>query len=378
MIFQEDVLALYSAIGAEQIDDTRGYWLVRTEGGRFYDDFNIGLFIGLGFNKITEKTLTDCYNNEMANEQLKELIIERYPEETRPGLITSYITTFYKTMKRGDIVAIPSEGSHSILFGEIMDDVYFEDEKNITNLEDSGVERTICPYYMRRKVKWIKSVARDKLDLKFLKALFAHNAIVDLREYGAIIDRMLSSIFVKDRRLHYKLVISTEAEIPLEVYVDLVRSLQGLCDEFNNLDETFNMSCDMKDISVKMQAESPGFWEFISESAGTVAGYLPELNFLPTIVVIGIAGVVIMGGDFKLGPLELKTPGLSAKILEWANFVKDKSDSAKLYKAVMAKLEKEDVKEENELAEVIVPMLLGEGSLTEDSNSEDTENSKEE
>jgi hypothetical protein len=64
----------------------RRYWLVRTDGGRNYDSFLAGKFIGIGYNKITLGDIkTGATGDEMGVAILSEKIIKIYgEEEARP------------------------------------------------------------------------------------------------------------------------------------------------------------------------------------------------------------------------------------------------------------------------------------------------------
>lgn len=124
----EEILDLFNIT---EIDTNRNYWLVRTKSGKYFDEFYIDGFIGIGWNKISDMTIINS-----DQEAVKNIIKQGYPDENRPGLIANQIIRFVKEMKKGDIVLIPSKNSRYVAFGELVDDnIYLEDIDNAEELE---------------------------------------------------------------------------------------------------------------------------------------------------------------------------------------------------------------------------------------------------
>jgi len=115
--------------GIPSVSIGTNYWFVRSNGGEFFDRFFTQGYIAIEWDEISDL-------NKIANsnvEDLKEEVKKIYPKETRPGLITTYLTQFVREMKPGDIVLVPGKNSDIIAFGKITSDAYkyepaFEEE----------------------------------------------------------------------------------------------------------------------------------------------------------------------------------------------------------------------------------------------------------
>lgn len=335
---------LIEALKIPHISESRKYWLVRAEGGDYYDDFVIGGYIAIRFNKIKPDEIQRVFDGDKPwSEHLKGVIQFHYPDDKRPGLSASYINLFYQGIKKGDIVAIPSEASAIISFGEVIDStLYYEPWGNIETLDSEIMgSRNVCPYQIRRKVRWLRQIERDRLDLKFFKSLFAHNTISDLEDYSNVIDRMLCGIYLKNNELHYKLNITTEEDIPLLTYMQLTGSIVNLCKDFDEFGDA-RLKTDVSGLTVKMQAESPGFWELISLVSN-------NLELIPAVLLIGVLATGVFGGKFKASPISYETDGLVKKIMDWhAHLRAGKSSALDQYERALKILQDtpEDVREE--------------------------------
>lgn len=124
----------------------RNYWLVRTSGGVWYDEFSNDNFIGINWNELTEK---HCKTDNRTEAEV--IISNNYPESKQPGKIIKNIIKFYQEIKIGDVVMIPDENSKKINFGIISgEDVY-----EIT-VSQTKIDEGYCPFKKRRKVSWKK------------------------------------------------------------------------------------------------------------------------------------------------------------------------------------------------------------------------------
>ena len=98
------------------IDGSEKIWFFRTQGGTYYFDFYTNSYIAIGWNKIKKNFIL---NENADREDLKTYISNEYPDEKRPGLVLNQIITFYTTMKEGDWVVIPTEGTKQIAIGKL-------------------------------------------------------------------------------------------------------------------------------------------------------------------------------------------------------------------------------------------------------------------
>ena len=331
-IILENVNEIAAMLGIKTIGDNRNYWLVRTAGGKYFNDFFFDEYIAIGWNKINLSEI-----NQWNKKQTKEKIKELYPEQKRSGLIAGQLIRFVKELKKGDIVLVPDKDSRFVAFGEIIEEnVYIEntdaqeaaedlivdpdeeiieddcveeeDEDEDTDgcEEDKDVVET-CPFQKRRKVKWIKTVKKHLLDINIYKLFHSHNTISVANSYAQYIDRTLYSFFIKDNKVHVIFEVKKKDEVNAVELNDAIHNFLSCVDVFNEITES---DFDKKDIEMKIKVESPGPIEFISDAAG--AGLL-----------IGIVTIFLFGGkgSFKFTEDEqsgnIGTPGLFGTILKF-------------------------------------------------------------
>lgn len=321
--------ALSKHLNLPIINPERKYWLIRTNGGKYYSEFISNNFVAINYNEIDYEiigTALSKSSQENKDAYLREKIEFLYPDEKRPGLVLGYINKFIDDIKEGDIILIPSKDSNKLAFGYVADNtVYYEPPKNIdqriSDAEPIGQE--VCRYIKRRKVDWIKSIEKDNLDLKLFKAICSHNTISDVSDYGDVIDRCIDDCFIKNDELHLRFDITTDNSIASSTYSLLYTSIDDLINDFNNYSDTNIVS--NHDIIIKTQAESPGFIELISS--------LHISQGLPATLIVGAILVFVFGGKFKFFGLSFESDGLPSfliKMTQWIKMIKSNNlDSVK-------------------------------------------------
>ncbi|QDH78741.1 hypothetical protein FKX85_06700 [Echinicola soli] len=258
-----------------KVKEDRGYWLVRTKGGLYYESFFDGEFIAVGWEKIklsdVAKGKTD---NKTGFQILREIISKHYPDESRPGYAANQLLKFAYDIKKNDIVLIPSENSDIIAFGEVVEtpsysDIYSNDK---------------CAFSKRKKVRWLKTIGRNKLDPHLYKLMFSHLAISDASGYAEQIDKEISSFFVKGGKAHLVLEVQAEEDIPAKNLFEFGLYSLDILDEFCKV-ESLKIKSD--EFNVKLDVQSPGFIEI---SGMDISG----------IVLLGLIIVSIAGGGASL------------------------------------------------------------------------------
>ena len=288
------------------------YWLVRTESGLYYDDFNNSSFIAIGWNAVDEEKLK---NVETDPTQLRTVVESLYPDDKQPGRTANQLLSFQKDIKIGDLVLIPNEGSERYMLGEVTSELYFEREENISTLPGQ------CPFIKRRKVKWIKSFYKKDADSKILKLSYRQQTVNDINDYKAFINRALYGAYVDSEGLiHLTYDINIEDNI----------NMSDLSSFLYHYTQMYELLAGDRNIDIKINAQSKGKSEIITR---TVAGIG---------IVLLIFGVVTLpyGGEVKIGggilpEISVKTNGvLSQK-------EKIKNDQKEL------ELKEESIKREN-------------------------------
>lgn len=287
-------------LGADIIEPDRNYWLVRTKGGRFFEDFYFKGYIAIGWNKVNFSK-SDQREEKIILEEMKLKISADYTDEKIPGKPAGQIYRFVKKMKKGDIVLVPNSDSKFIAFGEILeDDIYLENiEREDLDIDIDTLEKDLlyngnedliqaslaeigCPFEKRRKVKWLKEIDRNELDSNLYGLLNSHGAVSDASKYSYSIDRELSSFYIKGDRAHIIQRVTTEDDVSAIELINFVSNNLKLIDLYNDF---FDTSISKKDITMKLNVQSPG-----------------PIDLQGCILAIGAiatAGVFIVGGQAK-------------------------------------------------------------------------------
>ncbi len=73
----------------------RNYWLVRTQGGLYYDDFRASNFIAIGANEITLSDISESIKNlKKPKEFLTKRIKDTFKNEKRPSYLAGQLIKF--------------------------------------------------------------------------------------------------------------------------------------------------------------------------------------------------------------------------------------------------------------------------------------------
>lgn len=252
------------------IKSDRRYWLIRTDGGQYWEQFKEDNFVSIGWNDYCNM---DEYKEKISSPEnesiLKEDIRSKYETE-QPGKILNTIKRFMFDLNIGDIVMIPSANSLIISFGEIVSDCYCYE------LTDSDIDNEKCDHLKRRNVRWIKDVYRSNIDPLLFKIFYAHQTISNADDYDYVIDRTLHNIYVKNNITHLKVNVKTKDQIKGKTLYNFQKLVYD-----SELDTS-------DDLEMKINVQSPGFIEFISLHRWDI-------------VIISFAITVIVGGGKFLG-----------------------------------------------------------------------------
>lgn len=276
-----------NGVKIHEVDPKRNYWFVRTDGGNYFDSYVSGNYIGLGWNTIafTEPDEKGCYPEDL----LKDLESNGHKQPTR---VLNQIKRFYKEMKKGDVVVIPSTSSLNLAFGYISDDeVYIEE-----NITDDDIENGACPYKRRRHVKWLVNIDKARID-PHLYALFRnHQVISDGKSYASYIDRALHTLYIKDGIAHLTFTVEARTNpkalsIPTFM-LGLIERAEALAKEIELIDSSKNLE---DEINSKINVQSPGVIEFLGSAVGVLA--------------IATISIGLFGGQAKFEHTKEKTSG---------------------------------------------------------------------
>ena len=258
------------------ISPQRHYWIIRTNGGDYYEDFILHQYISIAWDYVTLTTL----NNE-TEEAIKRLIsvyeknndedIDLDDEET-DGTSKGKITAIYNKIHRfvfeiskGDIVLIPSANSDRITIAEVVGDVF--ETTNYVEMylkENPETELNPCPYAKRRKVNTLKTISKEEMDIYLAKGFSSQHALSNMDDYAQYTDRTIYGIYAKGDQIHSTIHAGHPNGLTLKDLVDLTSYLN---ESATSIAEQCGIPYDPSTINVKLNIHSPGLIELIGAVA---------------------------------------------------------------------------------------------------------------
>ncbi|WP_151086840.1 hypothetical protein [Hymenobacter baengnokdamensis] len=283
-----------------EIDSERQYWFIRTNRGKFYDDFYYNNCVGIGYNLVSLPQVAKALSHDTnPYGELVKVILEKYPDDfdnKNIGKPAGLFYRFFEDMKAGDVVVMPSFGSSKYAFGVVTEGKPFEADSS--SFDDEEI------YRKRRPVEWIVQKEFAELDSKLYQAFRAPQALSTLKPYASFIDREMYAIYVKDGKTHFRLDIEALGSVNGNDYFPMGNILLTLTEEFREqagIDESFS------EVIVRQNVQSRGLLEFITK------------NKMMGIFLVCATWVGLEGGDYgvnKIG-LTFHPKGLIPEMLQF-------------------------------------------------------------
>lgn len=302
-----------------QIPDGIGYWLLRADGGKYYEDFFLNNFVAISDNEITLNSILDEKKMSIAGitiDHYKDLYRNCYPDWSNQQIAHAAGRTekFIDQIKVGDLVLVPSKRSTDFLLGVITSDVFEIKEEEVSSGEK--IHYTVTPFLKRRRVKWLKEIPRSDLSENLYWVLSAHQTIFDLKEDKNYINQLLSPMYIQNGICHGTIRIGKEEGLNSDDWFGLYSVIKEISDHTSD------------DVIIKSNVQSPGLLELVSIDFKTIVS-----------ITIVLSGVLV--GDFNFFGVKFK--GIFPAINEH-----------KKQKADIKKTEKEiDLMEEDQKAKQI-------------------------
>lgn len=314
----------------QEVDDTRHYWFIRTQGGSYFDEFFLDNFVAIGHEDVP------CVPEDRRTDQLVDTLKEAHPQTTR---VLNQVYRFCKEIRKGDIVIIPSAASAHFAFGYITDDEAYKEE-----ISEEDIAEGKCPYTRRRKTHWIQGISKDRVDSKLYTFFRNQQALSQVDAYSDFIERAIHPLYIKNDIAHFTLSIRTPDspnafDIPVYMY-GILTMAQELAEELK-IDET--------DFSTSIK----------SRTNVQSAGLIELLGPVTQVALIAAVAVALFGGTIKFNfskdrkTGEMKTDGLIGaitKIMDRRN--KNKKYSEEEMQEIIERLKIENPtnkKKENDL-----------------------------
>lgn len=336
----------------EPIKDGTNYWLVRTMGGDYYDEYVDKHFIAIGYNEITVDDLNHLPEKEKtARKILQEMLKGRRENIRNTSYPTSQMLRFAREMKVGDIVIVPASSSYKVTFGVIESELYQEKMNLHAALG--------CPFAKRRNVKWLRTSMRHSLPAELQLMFNSRHIISEIKSYASCVDNFLNDFYTKGDMTYLVLRVRQEDTLSADDFT-LVGDLMEL---FNDYSSKNGLGLTSQDIKMKMSVQSPGDILVFAQS--------PE-----GITIIGLIVLFIKGGTFSINVgnfhVEAKSPTIGdtfSKMVKTVNeFLNDRT-KRKTIKKLSKKLDNMEI----EAPTAIVDMIkqLGTSFTKSDSDSTD-------
>lgn len=232
----------------ETLDIINDYWFIRTDGGKHFDTFFENDFIGIGWNEISVSDLSKTeieVKNKIAKNRGLDLKITS--DKTKATDIYHKILRL-QSLKRNDVIIIPSENSRKLAFGLIDDDFIFEDIKGSHD----------CEYEKRRRVKWVvEPVSFDSLDDVFYKIRKSRHSISNINDYADHVDSVMYSIYKKKDASHFVVNVKSTGQIN---WLELANVLKDMHELMSKINSAFSLGENIEDSSIQISIQSPGLF----------------------------------------------------------------------------------------------------------------------
>lgn len=283
------------------IPESRNYWLIRSMGGDYYNDFHSNNYVAIGYDKISLDEVKLAYSFGVnASQKLKEIFDFKYPKsETRHDNINSnYAATqllkFCCEVKQGDVVIVPGKSNDKVVAIGIIDSRVYE-EKDFKYLK-------ICSFVKRMRVSWVKQANRTKLNPQLQLLFNSRHIVSSANNYSQFIDSTIGNFYRKGATTYLVLNVKTKDAIAVNNFL-FVGDLLSLVTEYS--DEN-NLRINVDDINMKVCVQSPG---------DIIIYALSPLG----ITILGLLILLLNGGKFTIEKwgLDISTKGVIQNISEF-------------------------------------------------------------
>lgn len=281
------------------------YWMVRADGGYYYNTFRDENFIALTTKEHYLKIVDSVaqYRNEetLCRRKIFEQIPGHENNIRKKALLASHIQRMAFFMHEGDIILMPSAGASRICIGRIIESELTREEQIVTR------------FSIARKVEWIIEIPKTVLDPCLYRALGAHQAISDISQYREFVERNYNSVFSFNGQCHYVLTLNSPT-INAKNFSQLILSVLEVSQAVS---QEYSLDVNVDDVTMSTYLNSPGKID--------LQGNLRSCLLIMTVVT------ALSGGNLTYNDFSIETTGLIPAIVSGINE----------YRATSAKIESE-------------------------------------
>tara|TARA_R110002167_G_scaffold364794_2_gene587435 strand:+ start:349 stop:1395 length:1047 start_codon:yes stop_codon:yes gene_type:complete len=268
------------------VPETRRYWVVRAEGGLYYDHFIKHRIVALGHLNCLK--VADTEENEWFSPDEGELSSSflkhnesKDIKRQRTSVHLAQIRSFVYEMSIGDWVL--TVGERNIRFGRILSHAFIR-KGDLTVVYDPESGRKVdMDYDLRRDIQWGPSLLRKNLPYGLITSLKANQTLFCLDKNWEAVYHSLYPCFMRKEKLYLSARINTQESIKnynVAALFNILNEVEVIAKEFAIGNSLVNVDRDLEKyvdedsltITTKAQFHSPGeIWNTISDLAGNIS-----------------------------------------------------------------------------------------------------------
>ncbi|MDX4071597.1 hypothetical protein Q6A88_07765 [Aliarcobacter skirrowii] len=273
----------------ENISKDRKCWVVRCEGGEYFNHFvthkqmAIGHIDFMGYSQISDFIKNENVNEEIINFIMKSKAITYEAAKKIASPSVSQAKRFIKVIAENDYVI--TVGASSILVGRVKGDAFFDKTPLICMKKVQEKIVNGKPIYkeiehkmdltLRRKVEWIANIPKKKAPFALQKLLISPLAVFSMKD-PLILFHSIYPIFLYNKKyLHFSIFIKQETDIKNNDMINLLQLLNDIENEsskkeiIKDINNSSSIEDDKSNINIKASFMSPGeLFGFLTVSAG--------------------------------------------------------------------------------------------------------------
>ncbi|WP_142785007.1 hypothetical protein [Changchengzhania lutea] len=317
------------------VDADRNYWFIRSYGGQMFQDFVQRKYVGIGLNEVPFEYLNEYKEADDDNKSYNR--IRNFIEKNtayKDGEATKWanqLINFQHKAKKGDLVIVPNKNSSYFHIGVIESEVYQVNE-DLTFFHNKKYEKFPDK---RRDVRWEKLISRHDVRADLRGMTSTHQAITLVNKYSEGIEGHISSIYIKEDKMHLVIKVNQDEDINAFDLKDFLSSITFFYKEF-----CAEEGIDVEDLTIKIKLQSKGK---LALKAAVYGG------------VFGIASLILLSNDneFKAEvagqKIEFKTgDGLLKSISDFKDASQKRKMEYEIFKNSMKNLKVKVVDEKDD------------------------------
>jgi len=213
-----------------EVPDQRRYWVVRAEGGLYYDHFTKNGIMALSHLNELEITINNCEKFMPDKGWLKDAVAkksETKKSKKRQELVSfNQIKNFIYDIQDGDWVI--TVGYKYLRFGVVSGDTYINNDKVVVYYDHEKNRKVEMESSLRRNVNWGPMISKSVIPFGLLSSLRANQTVFNVDKHWEAIYHSLYAAFSKGDDLYLSLKIRQEKEISNFSVVQLLSFLNEI------------------------------------------------------------------------------------------------------------------------------------------------------